>query len=226
MVASWLWWLGRDASEPVKVVPKATSTSTANLPKTLVSNWPNREAALENNLASASSNGLKTLEITNDLAFHYTLKNLLVTKDSATTTLETYGQALIKALKPLSEPRDNEANLTGQIYDTQDLSGVSKITASKTLHQTLLTSFLKMKVPSDAADLHLTIANDLYLMVKLLANMEKVATEPALALQSAQAYQLASINFYDHLAKLNSYFSSHNISFSDDQALTIPINTQ
>ena len=225
VVVGWLWWLGRPTTEAVPAITIDTASSTANLPPTLVNNWPAREAVIENNLAPNYASGTKPAEFSFSLGSTTPIKrSALKIVSAATSTVVAYGPALATALAPYAAPRENELTVLGQAYDTQDATLVAKLKAARILHQTVQKNLLAVKVPADAADLHLTLVNDLTVLISLAKNMEQVSTQPLLALQSGQVYQLALVNFYSQLGTLNNYFTKWGVTLDQKDRINIFVN--
>lgn len=227
VVAGWFWYLGRDVEQAPAKTPN-TSVKPVNLPNEFITNWPIREGEVSTLLEQKYASGTKPkqLELSKSLVSHYTKGNLKTTLNTSSSTIETYGKDIVAALSPYALARENEVVILGKIYDTQDPKEISKLTKVYDLHQKALADFLAMRVPGSATEMHLQIVNDLYLLTKLTENMLLITTEPALALQSAQHYQLALISFYARLGNINDYFLSQGVTFSPENKINIFINTQ
>lgn len=227
MVVGWLWWLGRDASSPAA---KEDSTAKkyvapANLPSTLVNSWPAREAILEQSLAINQASATKNSPPEPVGIIAYKQSDLTIVP-VATSSAEAYGKSVAQILKPYSVARPNELTLLGQAYDTQDKSLVEKLAAIRIMHQKALHEMRSILVPNDAANLHLTLVNSLSVLITLSTDMEQILSQPTLALQAGQLYQLGLINFYSQLNYLNDYFLAHQITFTSAEKINIFVNTQ
>ena len=61
---------------------------------------------------------------------------------------------------------------------------------------------------------------------KLISNMALVLDQPVLALESATEYQKQSIQFFNSINKLNTYFLDNKVLFDDAEGVKIYVNLE
>lgn len=224
-----LWAIGKlSAPVPSSGLTDGSINKTQTQTEPLETYQPDREARVATLIEQKYQNQEEIEEFNFDEKtwWQYTIVDISISTDTSSTTLENYALKMAENLSPYTLLGRNPVVITQEAYDTGATSSIPEISDAVTLHQTVLDALLETSVPSQAADIHLRLVNNAELQTVLLANMAEVATEPLLAFQAAQVYQIVNLEFYKNLTDLNKFFQDRNIILPDDKKITVPVNVE
>ncbi len=217
-----LWWLGQKVEE-IAVSTSNTSTSTQTTAKP-VGFWSNLFGSKKLDTSTSTSNTSAKEDIKPLVPPTVTMRDLNVTKNETTSSIEIYGRQLATNLKPLGTPRPNEAELLLSLLEKKDEETASKIYQAGKVHLKIFNNLKAMTVPESASALHLKVVQNLAKTMVTLANMSRGLEDPALAVSDGLKYQVEALELFDSIAALNDYFVTKGIVFTADDKIVIYVN--
>ncbi len=185
----------------------------------------NSEQAAANTLINANK------KIITDISSAAIKPSLVITADRLTIKpdnqidLKNYGLALSAALKPVGDMSLEYMPAIPLIaLQTQNPLDAKPLTLMKVLLLQRIDTLIKTPAPQSAKDLHLSLINSLLFLSELIYNMEKVLTEPILALESADRYTIEYIKLLKITESFNKYFTAKGVVFSPEDQVKFKAN--
>lgn len=176
------------------------ATSSLTLEQATPKNLADRSITASNSIDAATIKPSLTIDASK-----------LTVKPDREIDLKAYGQALNDALKPIGEMSPKNMPAIPLIaLQTQDPLDVKPLALMKVLLIQRAGVLIDTPVPQSAKNLHLELTNSLLFLGELIYNMEKVLTDPILALASAERYTAEYIKLLEIIAKLNKYSTTAN----------------
>ena len=232
IVLGLLWFLGGQVK---KNNPPAVYTSTAseNLEGLTFSDFYKQiktggatiEKLIAGGAATKDPNATVVELDPKTLTDQYSAKDLKVVANTG-ANIQSYGLDLVKTLQLFANKRPNEAVLMLTIIDSENLNDLAKLEQSANMHEQTASRLAKLSVPNGAVADHLELLNTMTVLGKLISNMALVLDQPVLALESATEYQKQSIQFFNSINKLNTYFLDNKVLFDDAEGVKIYVNLE
>ncbi len=210
---SFLWWLGGVLEENMAAKKELETRTTLNREQVLT------EAVLRSLNTENPQNSKDPLPNPK-----ISIADLDLSSNNDTRSLKNYARELTKILSSHSQPRKHEVDILLQALSTDDPRAISELSSRKKQYQKIVDQLLDTETPSQAQLVHLQLINSFHRLIPILADMEKVKTNPQLALARAEEFISKNLYFYQAVNNINVFFYEQGITFNEEESLSIFAN--
>lgn len=149
----------------------------------------------------------------------YRLDQLSLNGDNSIEALKTYGNALAKlVLRYETQTIGNELAIVTQAMDSGDKEPLQKLLPLVSVYENLSRDLAAMKVPSDAAELHLSLINNFSMIAKSIANMVKIVDDPLTGIIGIGQYRNGTDTLIQLGKETRIFFLVHRVVFGSNDA--------
>lgn len=182
--------------------------------------------AKQNNLESIVKETTTADDNLNDLELAEDISKIKINLSLATSTgaIRQYGLDLKRALDDFSQKRDSEIKAVTEALDANDSSKIKTIVASRLIYEKASQELKKMLVPADLANLHRQLINNFDNSIIFLRQMEKILDQPQAGLEASRLFLKESVYFYQLINKINNYFNTRQIEYSEEEKMQLFLN--
>jgi Bacterial TSP3 repeat len=148
----------------------------------------------------------------------YTRGDLLLAKDSSSTTIRAYGNELGRIIKTYSISARDEGIILRDSIDAEDPDILKELDPIIKSYQSLLSSFLKTRAPANTSLIHLALVNSFSDIITTTKGMRSLYEDPLAALQGAGHFPDARASMIMSLQRVKNYFKEQGVVFGEGEA--------
>ncbi|MCR4330501.1 MAG: thrombospondin type 3 repeat-containing protein [Patescibacteria group bacterium] len=145
--------------------------------------------------------------------------DLFLTEDNSTESLRTYGNTMGTIVKKYAGYNlPNELVVVADALETQDESKLKKLDRSIEVHKALIAEFTAVRVPLDAANIHLALINTYIATEQSIEQMNTMFADPLVGMLGINSYTTHTESLDKIFADLRSYFPSRGVFFEKKES--------
>lgn len=139
----------------------------------------------------------------------HTIDELTIIDAPSVVAVGRYAQGIITAMQKNFTYSffGDEMTLLQKIVSKKDSRSVSVFGEAETAYRNFAQTLLKMSVPRDVAESHLSLVNSAFTIAKDFSDVQKISTDPVQALPGVEQYPTELQTFGSHLREISSYLS-------------------
>lgn len=213
VLIGFFWYVGKQKNK--KMLDQGGLTYTS--PELIAQQEQEKKLSAFIQTKIAEQGGLQNASVSDfELAPVFSDADLIISTDNSPAALKQYGLNLKASLAPLGAVNPNEAKTVIEAIDNQDQAKISILENRAAEFYQMTQMLASTSVPSKATNLHLALTNHIIHLNNLLVDMAGALTEPVVALEAAKVYSVASIEIYNTLSDLDTFFTDNKITFSEN----------
>lgn len=148
----------------------------------------------------------------------FTLQDLTVSNNNSAAAFETYGNALASVFLQHRIPSNlNELEIFQTAVNSNNPADLAGLAIIKTAYSGIVAGLASVKVPSQAATLHLALLNDFSQTLNDIEGMQKLFTDPITAVAAIQNYETTDPNILGDLTAFGPLFTKYGATFSSTE---------
>lgn len=147
----------------------------------------------------------------------YARADIILSKDSASTTIRAYGNELGRIIKTYSISARDEGIILRDSIDAEDAELLKELDPIIKAYQSLLSNFLRTKAPANASLIHLALINSFSDIITTVQGMRSLYEDPLEALQGAGHFPDARGNMLIALQRVKAYFRESGVIFTKEE---------
>ncbi len=156
----------------------------------------------------------------------YARTDLEIAKDSSPETIRAYGNELGQIIKTYSISARDEGIILRDSVEEEDSESIKELDPIIKAYQSLLTNFLKTKVPVSASLIHLALVNSFSDILSVVQGMSRIHTDPLSTLQAAGRFPEVRGNMITSLQRVSTYFKENGMVFTEGEQGYLFSNTK
>jgi hypothetical protein len=144
----------------------------------------------------------------------YQISNIKTFSEIDLASLKNYGNELANRAKNTSKQTiQQELSVLATAIANDDEKELLKLEPDIKLYETIINSYFNLPAPVEAANLHLSIINNLTLIKTDVENMKYLFSDTVQAITAISDYRETTTKLLDDFADLNKYFISRGVIF-------------
>lgn len=173
------------------------------------------EAGRENLISSFMAN-IQTGQTHNYKA--YSVSDIQISHDNSSEAIKKYGNDMGKIIKEDSGPAtEHEIIIFQRAIETENENELQKLNEIIDAYNKMSAHGLLLKVPSDIANLHLSLINSFAGTANNLKNMQKIFTDSVLGGMGFNQYQETASLMLETFRNINNFFTDKKVIFNTNE---------
>lgn len=144
----------------------------------------------------------------------YTEGELAIEPTNSTSTIEEYGNKMGNIIKSNPAKNINPLQTLQKSLDTNNKETLTEIDSQIKSLSNIITNSMKVEVPREAIDIHLSFVNSCSKTVSILQGMKSVFSDPVSAIFSVSNYLNTASDMKKSYLEVSSFFEKKNINYS------------
>ncbi len=145
----------------------------------------------------------------------YTQSDIRITSDTSSAALHAYGNSIGAVFQKNTVPKNlNELDILQTAVNSsnpQDLANLAIIVAS---YRGIVNGIISTPVPPEAVGVDVDLLNDFSQAENSVEDMQKLFTDPIVAVTGVENYQTISENSYNDISALGPFFQKYGVVFA------------
>lgn len=160
---------------------------------------------------------INNLSSQNAVANKYSAASI-TTNAAGPDALRAYARTVETAVSPYSaQNEESEIVYFGNAIYSGDMKQLVPVRRAASFYKNIGAAFIKVPVPSEAAQAHLRVANAMAKLGTIIDGMGTLDTDPLQAFVSASAYEASVVELKDAFASLYRSFENQNVVISETE---------
>ena len=176
----------------------------------------NLSEATKENLISSFMTNIQTGQTPDYKA--YSVSDINISYDNSSGAIKKYGNDMGAIIKKDSGPAtEHEIIIFQRAIETENENELQKLNEITDAYNKMSANGLLLQVPSNIANLHLSLINSFAGTANNLKNMQKIFTDPVLGGIGFEQYQKTASDMLETFRNINNFFTDKKVIFSTNE---------